>query len=516
MKQVLLHKTSSLKSYPHRNLLPLLLLFCLTCLAGCDAEDDGNECDYDYSGEPVAINASVEGMEDFFGDALTRTGETKDFKVTTVQPLDSTRDTGYHIETTIECIPPVHSVQTRGALTNVRFRLVAYRNNSISAANYAGTVVFSTNGSGTASVVSGTASPASNAGKLILVPGTYAFVCYSFNQNSNPAMLSGNISTTVSHNQDFMVYKRTDVVVTANSSGEFTLGNINFSRLCTGLQLAVAASDFTNNKITACAATVSNLSTNSASWSAGGTSLSVSGSNGSLGVGWNSPGSSTVNSSFYTVLPHSSREVNIKFTALTIDNTSYANKVSAKAAGRAFETGKNYKITVKVKPNDYIEVAGIKWAKGNLKSDFTFAANQSDYGDLVGWNTTDFRTGKYNSGSYSKDTDPCTKVTQNGGGWVTPRQDQLQSLINANSTFKSFNGIKGRWIGGENTGVFLPAAGIRDRDGGTYSKGTNGLYWSTNTPYGGGAYRLYFNIDNIIVDYDDRVNGQSVRCVKGS
>lgn len=513
MKQVLLHKISFLKSYPHRNLLPLLLLFCFACLTGCDAEEESNECKYDYSGEPVAINASVDGIDDFFGGALTRTGETK---ITTVQPLDNTRDTGYHIETTVEALLPVHPVQTRGALTNVRFRLVAYKNNVISAANYAGTVVFSTNGSGTASVVSGTASPASSAGKLILVPGTYAFVCYSFNQNSsNPAMLSGNISTTVNHGQDFMVYKKTGVTVTADSSGEFTLGSINFSRLCARLQLVVTAEGFTNNKITTCAATLSNLSTNSASWSAGGTALSVSGSNGSLSVGWSSPNSSTVSSNYYTALPHSSRDVNIKFTSLTIDNASYGNKVSAKASGLAFGAGGNYKISVKVKQDGYIEVGGYKWAKGNLKSNFTFAANQSDYGDYVGWNTTDFGAGKYNSGSYSQDNDPCSKVTQNGGGWVTPSQTQLESLKNAGATWTTFNGANGYWFGGVNTGVFLPAAGWRSSDGSVGNEGTYGYYWRT-TPSGSYAYFLYFySSRGIYIGYYNRSYGDSVRCVKG-
>lgn len=512
MKQVLRHKITLLESYPHRNLLPLLLLFCFVFLTGCEVEEASNECKYDYSGEPVAINASVDGMEDFFGGALTRTGETK---ITTVQPLDSTRDTGYHIETTVEALHPVHPVQTRGALTNVRFRLVAYKNNSISAANYAGTVVFSTNGSGMASAVSGTASSASSTGKLILVPGTYAFVCYSFNQNSNPAMLSGNISMTVNQGQDFMVYKRTGVAVTANSSGEFTLGSISFSRLCARIQLAVTAEGFANNKITACAATVSNLSNNSASWSAGGTALSVSGSGGSLSVGWSSLNSSTVSSNYYTALPHGSRDVIIKFTALTIDGTSYANKVSAKASGLTFSAGGNYKITAKVKQNDYIEVGGYKWATGNLKSNFTFTANQSDYGDYVGWNTTDFGAGKYNSGNYSKDNDPCTKVTQNGGGWVTPSQAQLQALIDPGSSWTTFNGANGCWFGGVNTGVFLPAAGWRYSDGSMLGEGTYGYYWST-TPNGSYAYNLYFlSSGNILIYYYNRSYGYSVRCVKG-
>lgn len=492
----------------------IMLLSLFVFLTGCDAEGDGN-ANYNCSGEPVAINVSVGGVEDFFGGALTRTGE---MKVTTVQPLDSTRDTGYHIETTVEALPLVHPVQTRATTTlkNIRFRLVAYQNNSISAANYAGTVVFSTNDLGMASVVSGTATPvADKAGKLMLAPGTYAFVCYSFNQNSDPAMLSGNISTTVNHNQDFMVYKKTGVIVTPNSGGEFLLSSISFTRLCAQLRLVVTAEGFTNNKIEACAATVSNLSTNSVSWSAGETALSVSGSNGSLSVGWSSLNSSTVSSNHYTVLPHNSRDVNIKFTSLMIDNTSYGNKVSAKASGLTFNTGGNYKITVKVKESDYIEVGGYKWAKGNLQSGFTFAAAQSDYGSYVGWNTTDFGTGKYNAGGYSKDNDPCTHVTQNGGGWVTPELAQLEALIKAGSTWGTLNSVNGRWFGGEKKGVFLPAAGFRYDDGDLGRKDNYGYYWSSTTDddsYSGNS--LSFDSNDASTGSDIRYFGQAVRCVK--
>lgn len=483
IKQIFCHNLLSRVGYLYCKSSGIVLLFFLVCLTGCDAEEllpeisdistpaqpEDNAC----GGDLVAINVSVDGTDDFFG-----------------------------------------GVQTRETLKNVRFRLIAYKN-SISTANYAGTAVFSVDNSGTASVVSGTATPANNAGQLILPPGTYAFVLYCYNSNSNPPTLSNNLTMTVYHNQDFMVCNRTGVAVSLNSTGNFTLGNITFTRLCARFQMSVTAEGFTNNKITSGGATISGLST-TASWTAGQSSLSVSGTSGSLSIGWSSQNSSTVNSYYYPVLPQSSREVSVKFTSLTIDGTSYQTRVSAKATSQKYDAGKDCKITVKVKQNDYIEVAGVKWAKGNLKSNFTFVSSQSDYGDYVGWNTTDFTKGKYNSGSYNKNNDPCTKVTQNGGGWVTPSQAQIQKLETLTTkSWGTLNSKNGYWFGGVNTGVFLPAAGDRFSSGSLSGRGSYGRYWSS-TPSGSNAYGLGLGSTYVHAKGYDRPTSRSVRCVKGS
>ena len=158
----------------------------------------------------IPIQLSVDGVDQFYGGAVTRSGETV---ARLVQPLDSTYDTGYDVETTVESIPLENSVSTRAYLGNVQFRVVAYRTNASSAANYAGTAVYKTNGSGVAAIVAKTATPVNSAGQWILVPGTYTFVCYSYGLNSAPAMLSGNWSTSVSHNQDFILSRKEGVVV---------------------------------------------------------------------------------------------------------------------------------------------------------------------------------------------------------------------------------------------------------------------------------------------------------------
>ena len=72
----------------------------------------------------IPIQLSVDGVDQFYGGAVTRSGETV---ARLVQPLDSTYDTGYDVETTVESIPLENIVSTRANLGNVQFRVVAYR-----------------------------------------------------------------------------------------------------------------------------------------------------------------------------------------------------------------------------------------------------------------------------------------------------------------------------------------------------------------------------------------------------
>lgn len=72
----------------------------------------------------VPINVKVDGVDEFPGGAVTRSGE---ILTKIVQPLDSTYDSGYDVETTIESLLPVNPVQTRGNMANMQFRVVAYK-----------------------------------------------------------------------------------------------------------------------------------------------------------------------------------------------------------------------------------------------------------------------------------------------------------------------------------------------------------------------------------------------------
>ena len=503
------------------------LFLILLTVTGCDREEDerfpsGHHDPIEGDGEMVPINVKVDGVDEFLGGAVTRSGE---ILTKIVQPLDSTYDSGYDVETTIESLLPVNPVQTRGNMANMQFRVVAYKNNSITAANYAGTAVYSTNASGIASIVANTATPAAVSGQWVLRPGTYAFVFYSYGTNSAPAALSGNWSTTVTHNQDFMLCQKTGVDVKADASGQCLLSGISFSRQCAQLQLCVVAKEFNNNTVQQCAATISGLSNSPVAWNASQTTLPVTGTSGTLNVAWTNPNAPTVNSNVYKVLPQTSRTLTIKFTTLKIGNGQMNNAITVSATNRIFSAAGNYKITVSIVPN-YISVRSYKWARGNLYksgSNFYFEAAQSNYhggateGGFIGWNTLDIGVGKYNSGNYSTANDPCYQVVP-PGTWETPSDGQLQDLINAGVTYSG--SPKGFWFGGNN-GVFLLALGSRDQSSTTINNtisknGAWAFYWS-RTPSGKTAKGLNAMQGNNSAGIDNswaRPDGRTIRCVK--
>ncbi len=491
------------------------LFLILLTVTGCDREEDerfpsGHHDPIEGDGEMVPINVKVDGVDEFLGGAVTRSGE---ILTKIVQPLDSTYDSGYDVETTIESLLPVNPVQTRGNMANMQFRVVAYKNNSITAANYAGTAVYSTNASGIASIVANTATPAAVSGQWVLRPGTYAFVFYSYGTNSAPAALSGNWSTTVTHNQDFMLCQKTGVDVKADVSGQCLLSGISFSRQCAQLQLCVVAKEFNNNTVQQCAATISGLSNSPVTWNASQTTLPVTGTSGTLNVAWTNPNATTVNSNVYKVLPQTSRTLTIKFTTLKIGNGQMNNAITVSATSRIFSAAGNYKITVSIVPN-YISVGGAKWARGNLYqsgSNYYFEAAQQNYhtgvngGGYFGWNTTNSAKGNYNSGSYSTANDPCYKVVP-PNTWATPTRAQLENL--KNSGYVHSTNPEGGWFGGSQ-GVFLPAPGYRNDKDQMIQVGGDSDYWSTEP----GVY-LAFNRTLCGMYSYDRRGGLCIRCVK--
>jgi uncharacterized protein (TIGR02145 family) len=106
--------------------------------------------------------------------------------------------------------------------------------------------------------------------------------------------------------------------------------------------------------------------------------------------------------------------------------------------------------------------------------------------------------------------DPCPT------GWRVPTTEEQQSLINADNSWTTQNGVTGRVFGSGSNTVFLPAAGYRYSGGGgsLYYAGTDGSYWSStqyNIDY---AYSLLFDSGFAGWSCDYRRLGFSVRCVQ--
>lgn len=474
----------------------LVWLYSVLLLSGCERGFNTDEAFPKVdSDELIPISVQVDGIENFYGGAVTRGGITNEsFR----QALDTLKDSGYDVVTTYETVQPEPLVQTRATLANVRFRLLAYKS-SISTANYVGQCDYLTSSSGVAVAQTAT---------LKLLPGNYVFVCYSYGSNAALAAFNGASATTISvqNGQDFMTWMSGTVSVTLDSKGQFTLSGVSFTRQCAQLEICVQATGFpnNNNNVTACAATVSGLSNTPANWSIGANDITITGTSGSINVTWSSINSPTVYSNKVIILPASSRQVTVKLTTLRVNSEDYDNKVSVKTAARKFVRGGSYRITLKVEPNS-IPACNYNWAKANLKSSGVFAPSQTDYGGYFGWNTTSTAANTYNNGNYSEANDPCYHVAPIGT-WYTPSEAQLKNLADCNRA----SGFENGWYFA-NRAIFLPAAGSRD------SVGKNGYYWS-RTPGGSYGSRLRFGNDGDvnIGASSKRYVGHSVRCVKGT
>lgn len=242
-----------------------------------------------------------------------------------------------------------------------------------------------------------------------------------------------------------------------------------------------------------------------------------------------------------------------------IDGDLYKTTLSAKmiAAGKLYNITK----TSFEKSNAYIdngtnygegvEIDGVVWAPVNCGYDI-----EHTYGKLYQWGrkygqgySTRFASGPisistgqsaskkdyfyrandwlspqndklWNSGTEDNpqktEYDPCPE------GWRVPTYTELKGLSLNSSVTTEHLGITGRFFYGTNAytegvpKVFLPAAGYRDFDGDLYSRGSDGIYWSS-TPYYGSDYKgaNYISfVSHYSYYYYLRASGYSVRCVK--
>lgn len=120
--------------------------------------------------------------------------------------------------------------------------------------------------------------------------------------------------------------------------------------------------------------------------------------------------------------------------------------------------------------NDYIEIAGTRWALSNLEyhtthSNYGFAKQPSDAGTSLEWNalTTDAGTG--NAGAWNNDNDPCSRIEPKGT-WMTPTETMYTSLYATARVSGTLNGTAGTWYGTGNAAtaaanplsyLFIPA-----------------------------------------------------------
>lgn len=501
-------------------------------ISACSSESELTDIagEYSYTGAPIPISISAAGIETFGSGPVTRSGAMKD---TNVDPLDD----DYNLISSIESEAEQPQPLTRTALGDgIYFRVLAYKNGVVSTDNFAGAADYITNGD------VGLVTPAGSNSILKLSPGTYIFICYSYNK---PEPIADNFNgknataISVSHGVDFLtaVIKAT---VAADANGRYTLPGFTFSHKCARVYLEMISD---KGNITQCSATLSNLNSASVQWVVGNENLPDTETGGTAALSWSSLNADTVKSEAIYILPNATRTVTVSlsFTAGSVEN----NK-TFELPNRVFSSGISYKITAKPNENS-ISIEGLKFkvAAGNLikKGDgsYQMQPTQGDYsyqalgGDYFNWGTDDPFKEKL-SITNDEYVDVCTEKL--GGKWRTPTQKEMMEFQNCSPkgvgsyTGATINGVnkvvKGYYFGIKPTDsdiplpdqdnyVFLPFAGYRGNGSQSMSsEGNTGYYWSS-TPYDSRTYNLYLYTGGSIrgTDYASRSLGFSVRCITG-
>lgn len=186
-----------------------------------------------------------------------------------------------------------------------------------------------------------------------------------------------------------------------------------------------------------------------------------------------------------------------------------------------------------VPEQDFVEIAGIKWAKGNIVEDGNGGykvGNETDYGCYFSWGNTEAHAegSGYDFSQAEYDTTPAAAIAANlslsqdaaranlGAPWRMPTAAEFQALYdNCTSEWTTLNGVNGLLFTSEVDGktLFFPAAGRYDGET-LHNRGSRGYYWSSTYYSATNARYLDFDSSNVNpqINYG-RHFGFSVRAV---
>ena len=191
---------------------------------------------------------------------------------------------------------------------------------------------------------------------------------------------------------------------------------------------------------------------------------------------------------------------------------------------------------------DFVEIGGLKWATMNIGANsITDVGLYFQWGDRKGYTADEFGKMKrfiqqhykhYNNKRYTKYNEFDSKQVLDlcddaafaymGHGWRMPTKEDFRCLIE-NTTQKWTEDYQGSGVAGmvftdrtdKTKQLFFPAVGYC-YDGGVYSVGSNGYYWSGSLYSGDALYGRFLRFDSGGVswqNYSNRYFGFSVRGV---
>ncbi|MDR0333653.1 MAG: hypothetical protein LBI15_09340, partial [Dysgonamonadaceae bacterium] len=331
--------------------------------------------------------------------------------------------------------------------------------NTVTAARTVSAYLFCTEFPGaTNEILVGSWSQSAAAVTLTVSPGTLSFTAAANGGgNQNVTVTTNNPNYTVSSNQTWAT-----VPSGAQTGGTFSVG-INAANPTTTARTAtitVTAGSETRTVTVTQAGAAATLTVTPATMSF--TSVANGGGAQTATVTRNTPNYTISSNQTWATVPTGAQTAGTFNVTITSANTASTARTATITVSSPGATNRTITVTQAAAPG--ITVGSTRWAPANLNGSRTFAANQQALGRFYQWGTigttghdwpaTGGVTGWNSSNSrvaWTAATNPCP------AGWRLPTQAEITAL--GTGTWGTLGGVNGRWFGGVNTGLFLPAAG---------------------------------------------------------
>lgn len=481
----------------------LHLVLALSLLTGCNGEDNPDAERNTQQTGLVVLNVSA--------PAISNTDENQEITRSAGAPQTVTVSAGNSLtmEATLEPNIAITRSNTTVLDAGVCYRIIAYKQDDVSAEGYISHGDFVAGGSGT------------NTALHVPAGNTYTFVCYSLNSTvALPAFNAQQTEITADPRTDDLLYARFNQVITAtNKTLMFTFKH-QFS-------LITVVADTTQPRVDVINITAALTPCYTATLHSATGALTAAEAFYARSIPWGiiSAGQ-TVTATPCTVFTNGSNAITLNIGSVALGQASNTRtQLTATFGTQSMNPGTKYTLRLKFK--------GTVWANGNLAyNSGTYAiAGAPEYysatwngGDYWNWCVLDPTNYTGYGSSYVYETnDPCRLVTPTGS-WRMPTQAEFQELAGRGSVAGMRNGKQGRYFGTTSVAaviahpddyVFLPSAGYRNTGTKDLNDvGTMGRYWSAS-PEGSsaGQFMGFINTDASFTGGINGNTGFSIRCV---
>lgn len=481
----------------------LHFLLALSLLTACNGEDEPNAEPNTPQDQQVLLNVSAPGISNANeNQEITRSAGA-------LQTVTVSAGNGLTMEATLEPNTAVTRSNTTALNAGVCYRIIAYKQDDVSAEGYISHGDFVAGGSGT------------NTELRVPAGSTYTFVCYSLNSTASlPAFNAEQAQITADPQTDDLLYARFNQAITTTAKTLAFTFKHQFSLITVVADATQPRADVVS--ITAALAPCYTAALNLATGAMAATEASYYRS-----IPWGVISSAqTVSANPCTVFTSGSHAITVSIGSVALGQASnIRTNLTATFGSQTMNLGTQYTLRIKFK--------GTAWADGNLtynSGTYAIAATPEYYsatwngGDYWNWCVLDPTnyTGYGSSYDYATN-DPCRLVTPTGT-WRMPTKAEFEELTGRGSVAGTRNGTQGRYFGTTSVAavtarpdeyVFLPSAGYRNSSTQNLNdSGMMGRYWSASPEGSSAGQFMGFDAGYLFTGGINGNTGFSIRCVE--